>query len=262
MRESEGVGRRWLYLSPHFDDVVLSCGGMVAAQAQKGVPVEVATVFAAGPASGEELTAFARWQHERWGDVETAYQRRREEDQAALVALGARPLWLPFRDAIYRGQRYVSDEALVGQVHPAEASLPTEIARALVERLSPEAVVCLPLSAGRHVDHQLVVGLAGEMATRGAAIAFYEDFPYASRPGAVEEAIARLGLAVTPHVIDVSEQIEAKIAAIALYASQVPVIFRHEGGTVPAMARAVRSYAEAVAGQPGRYAERLWWLRA
>jgi LmbE family N-acetylglucosaminyl deacetylase len=254
--------RRWLYLSPHFDDVALSCGGLVASQAQRGDWVEVATVFAAGPASAEELTPFARWQHERWGDVELAHQHRREEDQAALASLGAHPLWWPFPDAIYRGQQYTSDDALVGPVQPDDAPLLTEIALAAAEAMRLPATVCLPLSAGCHVDHQLVASLAGQMVAWGGSVAFYEDFPYAARPGAVDEAIGRLGLLLVPEAIDVSQHLRAKIAAIACYASQIPVIFRHEGGTREAMAEAVRRYAEKVAGQPGQYAERLWWLRA
>jgi len=253
----------WLYLSPHFDDAVLSCGGLVAAQVEGGVPVAIATVFAGGPAKEEELTAFARWQHERWGDVEKAHQHRQEEDQAAVASLGARHLWWPFRDAIYRGQQYISDEALTGSVKPGDAALPGLMMRSVMEVVSAKpATVCLPLSAGRHVDHQLVASLARPMIALGVRIAFYEDFPYAACPGTVEEAIDRLDLPLMPEVIDVSRHLEAKIAAIARYASQIPVIFRHEGGTPEAMAQAVRRYAEAVAGEPDRYAERLWWLRA
>jgi LmbE family N-acetylglucosaminyl deacetylase len=32
---------RWIYLSPHFDDAVLSCGGLIFDQAQAGTPVEI-----------------------------------------------------------------------------------------------------------------------------------------------------------------------------------------------------------------------------
>ena len=121
-RQMDEIGR-WLYLSPHFDDVALSCGGMVAQQAAKGWLVEVATVFAAGPAQGAELSAFARWQHQRWGASEEAVQRRGEEDAAALARLGARAHRLPFPDAVYRGSQYTSDEELFGEVASADERL-------------------------------------------------------------------------------------------------------------------------------------------
>jgi len=37
---------RWIYLSPHFDDAVLSCGGLIFDQTCGGTAVEIWTVFA------------------------------------------------------------------------------------------------------------------------------------------------------------------------------------------------------------------------
>ena len=36
----------WIYLSPHLDDAVYSCGGMLWEQVQRGVQAEVWTIFA------------------------------------------------------------------------------------------------------------------------------------------------------------------------------------------------------------------------
>ena len=66
-----------LFLSPHFDDVALSCGGTVALAAADG-PTHVVTVFAAQPPG--DLNDFARFQHDRWGTREDTVNRRREED--------------------------------------------------------------------------------------------------------------------------------------------------------------------------------------
>jgi len=42
---------RWIYISPHFDDAVLSCGGLIWEQTHKGITVEIWTVCA-GDAHG------------------------------------------------------------------------------------------------------------------------------------------------------------------------------------------------------------------
>ncbi|MBN2499463.1 MAG: PIG-L family deacetylase, partial [Anaerolineales bacterium] len=54
-----------IYLSPHLDDVALSCGGLVWEQAQAGMAVEVWSVCAGDPPPGE-LSEYARSLHARW----------------------------------------------------------------------------------------------------------------------------------------------------------------------------------------------------
>jgi len=39
----------WIYLSPHLDDAVLSCGGIIWQQVQSGHQVEIWTICAADP---------------------------------------------------------------------------------------------------------------------------------------------------------------------------------------------------------------------
>ena len=55
---------RWIYLSPHFDDAVLSCGGLIRAQSQEGLAVEIWTIFAGDPPPGP-LSEFALKIHAR-----------------------------------------------------------------------------------------------------------------------------------------------------------------------------------------------------
>ena len=49
----------WIYLSPHFDDAVLSCGWLIWQQAQAGQRVEIWTVCA-GEIPPGPLTPFAQ----------------------------------------------------------------------------------------------------------------------------------------------------------------------------------------------------------
>ncbi|NTU55874.1 MAG: PIG-L family deacetylase, partial [Anaerolineales bacterium] len=48
---------RWIYLSPHLDDAVLSAGGLIYEQTRSGTPVEIWT-FMCGVPSGTEFSPF------------------------------------------------------------------------------------------------------------------------------------------------------------------------------------------------------------
>ena len=81
---------RWIYLSPHFDDAVLSCGGLIWEQAKKGKAVEIWTICA-GDAPPGLLSPLARECHQLWGvpSPELLVPTRRIENLEAAVTLGA-----------------------------------------------------------------------------------------------------------------------------------------------------------------------------
>ena len=66
----------WIYLSPHFDDVALSCGGLLWEQAQAGEGASVWTICA-GEVPAGQLSPFAQSLHERWEKGQGAAVQRR-----------------------------------------------------------------------------------------------------------------------------------------------------------------------------------------
>jgi LmbE family N-acetylglucosaminyl deacetylase len=247
-----------VYLSPHLDDAVLSCGGTIHQQVMAGRHPLVITLFAGRPPANVDLSDFAQSLHARWRDSTDLISTRWAEDQAALAALGADYLRLNYPDCIYRGREhagewyYASEEAIFGPVHPAEQGLPAELAATLSEFIPPGDDVTLyaPLTIGNHVDHQLAFATALLLKARGWKVRFYEDYPYAETDGAVAAALAARGAShwKSSTVPLGKEDLEAKIQAIACYESQVGVLF----GGVEAMPERVRDYATQVGG------ERLW----
>ncbi|MFQ6100050.1 MAG: PIG-L deacetylase family protein [Anaerolineae bacterium] len=232
----------YIYLSPHPDDGVLSCGGRIWQQVQAGERVLVLTVFAGPPPPGAPLSPFAQELHARWEHPADAATRRQEEDRAALALLGADPVHWPYSDCIYRQTAsgrfpYASEEALWGEVHPAEEGLAAELAAGLAALpLSRDSVVYTPLGVGHHVDHQ-IVRCAAEAS--GHTLVYYEDFPYAGDPHAVQAALGEGQWQMD--VVQLSEEaLEAKIAAIARYRSQLSTFWADEAE----MAAAVRAFAE------------------
>jgi LmbE family N-acetylglucosaminyl deacetylase len=223
-----------LYLSPHFDDVALSCGGRVFRQTTAGESVLVVTIMAAEPPPGLQSETVESL-HNRWRDslggegIETGIVAlRRAEDRAALAILGADVLHLPFQDCIYRLEpdgrlRYPGPTDMFGHINPQDNDIIDELTRAFAA-LPPAGHVYLPLGVGRHVDHR-VTRLAAERVFIDPA--YYEDYPYTMQPGALEEALPpedRDGWSA--EVVALTDvELAAKIDAVAAYKSQMSSFF-------------------------------------
>ncbi|HEX2281021.1 MAG TPA: PIG-L family deacetylase, partial [Thermomicrobiales bacterium] len=107
--------QRHLFLSPHYDDIPLSAGATVRLLADHDLASETLVVFGSEPDPGRPLSAFAEAMHEGWGlTANEVIASRQAEEAAAAAILGAQTRVLPFRDAIYRGAHYLSDDDLFG----------------------------------------------------------------------------------------------------------------------------------------------------
>ena len=150
---------RWIYLSPHLDDAVLSAGGLISDQSRAGIPVEIWT-FMCGYAPEEDVSPFAQLLHSMWGfsSAEETTRMRREEDKQAAAMVGAKVLHFDFLDCIYR--RGAGGEWLYSDVFmppsPEDADIPARIAETISSRLEPDDVLVCQLAVGSHVDHVLV----------------------------------------------------------------------------------------------------------
>lgn len=252
---------RHIYLQPHFDDAALSCGGTIALQRATGQRILVVTVFGGLP-KDTQLSPFAARTHQKMGigpNAAEAVQQRRAEEAAAADVLRVDTLMLDFPDAIYRGSPalYTSEDALFGNVNPADLALDEELAGVLMQlhERAPLAVIYAPLGVGHHVDHQLVCSAADRLAQRKLAVKFYEDFPYVAQPGALETRQKELTIPMEPELVEVSGMIRTKEEAVAQYSSQIPQLF----GTQEAMRQALRGYSSSLRrSYPGIELERYW----
>jgi LmbE family N-acetylglucosaminyl deacetylase len=252
---------RHVYLSPHLDDVVLSCGGRIHQLALAGEPVLVVTVFAGSPRLSDEAIAEARSDyiaalHRRWETEADAATVRRAEDLAALGVLGADSHHLPYLDCIYRQHPvtseflYQSDEDIFAEVHPVEFSLAAELEKVLTALVGGPGVatVYAPLTAGHHVDHQFVVAAALGLQASGHRVAFYEDYPYAEEPSAL--AAARQWVGGTnwrqESFLLSARDLTAKTNAVLCYRSQLSTFFDDD----EQVAQRLRAYATSVCRDP------------
>ena len=255
---------RHVFLSPHYDDIALSCGGTAALLSLSGRTPEVALIFGDHPDPKQPMTAFAERMHRDWGlSASQVIAGRRAEEGVASQVLGTCDRFLPFRDAIYRGERYLSDEQLFGEIHSDELDIVGKIIDALrfnADRLDSVRIYA-PLAIGGHVDHQHAFRAGIVLADQGRDVWFYEDLPYGLKPEHVATRAAVLAehrLEAGP-TVDVSSVWGRKIDAIMAYPSQLATIFEQYvgvGSSRAAIDQAMTTYALSVGD--GAMAERFW----
>jgi LmbE family N-acetylglucosaminyl deacetylase len=226
---------RHIYISPHLDDAVLSCGGLIREQAWRGEAVEIWTIFTGVP-DDEVLSPLARQVHASQGTQTAAetLELRLEEDRVACALLGATHRHFGLLDAIYRNRPDGSPvyAELFVPIDPAEAQVPARVTEAIAGLLEPGDDVAGPLCMGGHVDHRVV--RAG-LERIGLPRWFYADIPYLLRhPGDLAPNTA----AMSPTRFDVSPAaLQAWLDAIAAYTSQMEPLFGGEAAMREAIAR-------------------------
>ncbi len=236
---------RHIFLSPHLDDVVYSCGGTLGVQVSSGLRPLVITIFGGPPPSNTQLSPYAQHLHSKWGTDPTkgangVIETRRKEDATALEYLQTDYLWLDYPDAIYRGNPayYTSHQQLIGgEVHPADQAIEKQLGQLLLDIQSglPDAVWYAPLGIGRHIDHQIVCSAADRLVQHGIKVYFYEDFPYVLRDGALQERIEDLGASYEPNLVEVSEFLPVRQEAAKMYASQITSNFGSQENLIQSM---------------------------
>jgi LmbE family N-acetylglucosaminyl deacetylase len=255
-----------IFLSPHYDDAALSCGGLIAQLSAAGAQVEVATLFGGKPDYGH-LSPFARQIHGRPLAGEDPIDQRRAEERAALALLAAQSRPGDYLDCIYRqddaGQRwlYGGEAALFGAVDPADDALVDELAHCLAA-LAPAPARCTlyaPLAIGRHVDHQIARRSAARLQEHGFEVWYFEDYPYIARdPTGLAAALGDPAL-WRARLIPLSQaDLQRKVAAVLAYPSQLGVLFPGAGASGGRVSAALERQATHTGnGQP---AERLWCM--
>lgn len=212
-----------LYLSPHFDDAVFSCGGNIHRRVGRGERVVVVTVCAAPPPN--DLSSFAKSLHERWS--QQGEFDRAQEDRDALKRLGAEYVHLNYHDCIYRRAEgrwlYESEESLWGEVSSLEMYLVDELAQTFndVAPLKLDAEVWSPFAIGDHVDHRLVKLAASAWGKKSKLrFRYFADYPYAeSVVGGIEIPLS-------------DSDRQAKIESIRCYSSQLPTFWEDDAAMV------------------------------
>ena len=243
----------WIYLSPHFDDVILSCGGLLWEQVQAGDTVNIWTICAGEPLPGA-LSPFAQLHHIRWETGEQAVAQRKLEDLLACQRVGAAYHHLPVPDCIYRraGEDYFhkqtaqealhtakylqpdkpdqhlysSLEAILGPLRPEEEGLIQQLSAELSWTLPPRSQLVCPLTLGGHADHQLTRRAAEGLNANHRPLCYYADFPYVLKATSQLEELKNSGWQSTTYPISPAG-VQVWYEAMVAYKSQISTFWEY-----------------------------------
>ena len=174
--------KNWVFLSAHFDDVVLSVGGLVRELTLRGDQVEVWTICAGDPPASLPLPEYAQLLHGFWDIGENVPQKRSLEDANCCHVLGVttyRRYTVP--DNIYRYLPGTDDPVIkenedqFKSLEPEEHNLIPPVTDFIHKNLPGICELVVPLAIGSHRDHVLTRTAAEQL---GIPLWHYADYPY------------------------------------------------------------------------------------
>jgi LmbE family N-acetylglucosaminyl deacetylase len=177
--------KEWIFVAPHFDDIVLSAGGLVWELTHRGDRVEIWTICAGALPFDKPLPDYARMLHiffELEGK-DVPYERSLE-DAASCQVLGASYRRYTVPDCIYRFHPGTDDpmikvpDDIEAEPEPEESYLIPPVTDFLRKNLPPSCELVIPLSIGHHRDHVIVRRAADRL---GIPLWHYVDYPYIIR---------------------------------------------------------------------------------
>lgn len=218
-----------LFVSPHLDDVVFSCGGTLAAMADRGWHTIMATCFTATVSAPTGFALACQLDKGLAPDVDYMALRR-EEDRHAAEILGVGSVrWLDLQEAPHRG--YASAPALFAELHDDDEvwrELAAQLA-ALIEQTAP-AQIFAPQGLGGHVDHRQTIRAVQAVAA-DVPVAWYRDTPYAIRNPAATPFVDAPEAATVP----IAATLDRKIKSACAYTSQIGFQFGGADGVAAAL---------------------------
>ena len=238
-------------LSPHRDDAAFSIGLTIASWLARDHRVEVVNCF-----TRSEYSPFGDMAAIRADETQAHVTNLRREEDLRWARQYARPVELTDLNLLDAPQRLhcAVDEVCRTAVDPRDPAMTT--IRAELRARAFDALV-LPLAIGDHVDHLTARMSAQDGWPASLPIAFYEDLPYAARPGGAGQIAARTESIVsglrpmfakdaTEDVVD--STVETKRQLALCYPSQID----------PAVADQIASFSRRYGGRERLWANRAW----
>lgn len=220
---------RFVFISPHLDDAVLSCGQLLLDLKRLKKKVTVITIFTKPGLRNISPQAKKFLKNCGYLDAAKLYRGFRSEDARVLKFLNAKPAHLNFIDAAWRLKSrnipvYRSEDAqFSGKVSLLDARLIKKVRTKLniLISKSKRLLVIGSLGIGGHVDHIIVRELLKEIETPKL---FWEDFPYNTNPYFLKRFFRWNYKYKKAFNLKGSKNIK-KIKAIKMYKSQINMLF-------------------------------------
>ena len=180
------------FVSPHFDDAILSAGATLQYLA-KHVPVVIINVFTQAGERPYTLSVKANLKQSGFADAKELYREREKEDKMVLGKVTKNITNLGFIDSLWRKKKpshplenllpeinYIYPtyrfHVAKGKIAKHDLLLIEEIKKKLRKIIKGEnAVVFCPMAIGDHVDHVIVRKVCDELFANPI---HWSDFPY------------------------------------------------------------------------------------
>ncbi len=234
-----------LFISPHLDDVVFSCGGTLARLAADNWRTILCTVFTKSVPRPQGFALACQLDKGLPPEIDYMKLRRAEDCQAARILNAGEVLHLNFAEAPHRG--YESAAELFAEIKSGD-DVWHGIAEylALLNDIHQPDLIFAPQGLGNHVDHRQTIRAALEFSA-AEKICWYRDTPYSIRqPNASPADLPGNNRLEMP--LDIASFLERKIAACAAYASQINFQFGGADQLKTGLEKFHRSEAERVNG--------------
>ncbi len=251
---------RAVFVSPHYDDVAFSCGGTLLKFVRRGINVELITVFTRDE---RPMTEFAlECQVSKGFLPEEHYLAARSVENANYVQRAgvSRSIDLSYLEAPYRENRDIRT-LFKWNFAIAHEQLAQMIASELIDTIGGggEALLFVPLGAGGHIDHAVVVRACEHvMKEFGDEVQayYYEELPYGLRD---RSSFTRLGsVNLNADACEVDGYIEDKVSLASVYASQIVNQFGGPEEMSELLKRHSKYVAEVSGLKTATYAERFY----
>ena len=238
---------KFLFLSPHLDDAVLSCGLLLEKLVVLGKKVVVASLFTkvSTPPFTQNASLFI--QKSGYKKAEELFEDRIKEDIKALKFLKVRYRYFDYIDAAFRKSQlfekfpnmgfllklfpqfvhiYTNPKReFSGRVSFQDRGLVWGIKKDLkrfIKKLGDEKILILaPLGVGGHVDHIIVRDFARKS---GLDVLYWLDFPYSTKKEYIKTYFSKEWQYEKCLEIEVPLKTK-KYQAIKSYKSQIDVLF-------------------------------------
>jgi len=162
-----------IFLSPHPDDVIWSCGDLIISLLSNKKPVKIITLF-----DGEEEMGF--FNKEQWRNVANPEIRIKENKQA-MEYLSLKNISFHLNDASLRkdskGQFiYSTIDEIFKKNHSENEKILQFIIRKLKEFHRENYIYYAPLGIGNHIDH--IITRRAILNINPSYLYWYREFPY------------------------------------------------------------------------------------
>lgn len=174
-------GKTCIFVSPHLDDALLSCGALIHYLAPQ-TPVVIVTAFTESHDRPKNLSTWNFLRLSGYKSAADLFAQRRQEDIDIATGLGAKAIHLGFTDSLYRLKPnshfiypFFSWALKRGKISVSDYPLIEQIAVKVKSLCTKNTVIFGPAAIGNHMDHLLVRKVCDEYFPQTI---YWSDFPY------------------------------------------------------------------------------------